>query len=194
LRLADIPSKELTLARHVHISSYYLQPGLVPQLPGVIGSLREGGVTLSVDPNWDPTGQWDNGLASLLGSVDVFLPNAAEARAITGADGTEAAALQLARQANLVVVKDGENGCVAAHHSSITSQPGFAVHSVETTGAGDAFNAGFLRAWLEELPLPDCLAYGCAAGALSTRSVGATGALATMDELKATVYRGSHNY
>jgi sugar/nucleoside kinase (ribokinase family) len=187
LRLADVPKEELALARHVHVSSYFLQPRLAPQLPGVIGLLRAAGVSISLDPNWDPVGSWDNGLASLLGSVDVFLPNAAEARAITGIEDVRSAALQLARHGNLVVVKDGENGCIAARGSSISTQPVFAVPCLDTTGAGDAFDAGFLRGWLAGLPLPDCLAYGCGAGALSTRSIGATGALPTIDELTATI-------
>ena len=90
-----------------------------------------------------------------------------------------------------MVVKDGEKGCIAAQHSAVSSQPGFPVECLDTTGAGDAFDAGFLRGWLEELPLADCLAYGCSAGALSTRSIGATGALPTIDELKTTIAKGN---
>ena len=191
LRLENMPLDELTRARHVHISSYFLQPALAPQLPELVAQVRASGVTVSVDPNWDPAGAWDNGLASLLASVDVFLPNAAEARAISGVPGAAAAALQLARTGNLVVVKDGEKGCIAAQHSAVSSQPGFPVECLDTTGAGDAFDAGFLRGWLEELPLADCLAYGCSAGALSTRSIGATGALPTIDELKTTIAKGN---
>jgi sugar/nucleoside kinase (ribokinase family) len=193
LRLDGVPRQELTLARHVHISSYFLQPRLAPQLPDVVGYLRAAGVSISVDPNWDPAGRWDNGLVSLLSSVDVFLPNAAEALAITGAEDVPSAAMQLARHGNLVVVKDGENGCIAADHCSISSQPGFPVPCLDTTGAGDAFDAGFLRGWLAGLPLMECLAYGCAAGALSTRSIGATGALPTIDELRATIAGASES-
>lgn len=191
LRLKNLPLDELTRARHVHISSYFLQPGLAPQLPEVVAELRAHGVTISVDPNWDPAGAWGNGLASLLAFVDVFLPNAAEARALSGQPGTAAAALKLARTGNLVVVKDGEKGCIAAQHSILSSQAGFPVACLDTTGAGDAFDAGFIRGWLQQLPLADCLAYGCAAGALSTRSIGATGALATIDELKAAISKGN---
>jgi sugar/nucleoside kinase (ribokinase family) len=187
LRLEILPLGELTRASHVHIGSYFLQPGLASQLPQLTTYLRANGVTVSVDPNWDPAGRWDNGLVSLLASVDVFLPNAAEALAISGATGTAAAALQLARNGNLVVVKDGQNGCVAARHGTVSVQPGFEVDCVDTTGAGDAFDAGFLRGWLDKLPLADCLAYGCSAGALSTRSIGATGALPTIDEVKTAI-------
>jgi len=191
LRLEMLPLGELVRAPHVHIGSYFLQPGLAAQLPELTSHLRANGVTVSVDPNWDPAGNWDNGLLSLLSSVDIFLPNAAEARALTGLTATAAAALQLAQNGNLVVVKDGAEGCIAAEHGAISSQPGFAVDCVDTTGAGDAFDSGFLRGWLDGLPLADCLTYGCSAGALSTRSIGATGSLATLEELKATVEAGA---
>ena len=190
LHLEDVPLDELVRAPHVHITSYFLQPGLAAQLPALVRHLRDNGVTVSVDPNWDPDEKWDQGLVSLLGSIDVFFPNAAEARAISGTSDTAAAALQLATAGNLVVVKEGENGCTAARDGTVTSQPGFEVRCVDTTGAGDAFDAGFLCGWLQKLPLTECLAYGCSAGALSTRSIGATGAQPTIDELKGTLATG----
>jgi sugar/nucleoside kinase (ribokinase family) len=190
LRAENLPLDELVRAPHVHITSFFLQPGLAAQLPALVSALRASGVTVSIDPNWDPIGNWDNGLVSLLGSVDVFLPNAAEARAISGTKDTSTAALQLATAGNLVVVKDGENGCIAAQQGTVTSEPGLEVRCVDTTGAGDAFDAGFLLGWLEKLPLADCLAYGCSAGALSTRSIGATGALPTIDELRDALATG----
>lgn len=174
----------LARSRHVHISSYFLQPRLALQLPGLASELRQRGVSFSVDPNWDPTGAWDGGLVGLLASTDVFLPNAAEARAISGQEDLAAAALALARPGPLVVVKDGTAGCLAADASgTVTGQGPFSVVSADSTGAGDSFNAGFLRAWLDGLARPECLRYACATGALSTRAVGATGALASLEEV-----------
>jgi len=190
LRLQDIPLGELVRAPHVHITSYFLQPGLASQLPALVRHLRDNGVTVSVDPNWDPDENWDKGLVSLLGSIDIFFPNAAEARAISGMADTASAALQLAAEGHLVVVKEGENGCTAAQDGTVTSQAGFDVGGVDTTGAGDAFDAGFLYAWLQKLSLAECLAYGCSAGALSTRSIGATAAQPTVDELRGTLASG----
>ncbi len=181
---------ELASARHVHLTSYFLQPRLAEQLPDLVSSLRSRGVSVSVDTNWDPAENWDGGLRSLIDTVDIFLPNAAEARAITGARETAAAALQLARNGTLVVVKDGANGCIAAHGSTVHSHAAFEVACLDTTGAGDAFNAGFLRGWLDGMALRDCLGYGSAAGSLSTRSTGATGALPTIDEVRALVNGG----
>ena len=192
LALGAVPVEELMRARHVHISSYFLQPRLAPQLPPLVALLRSEGVTVSLDPNWDPIGLWDSGLRSLLGEIDLFLPNTAEAEAVSGVHGAGAAALQLCGEGPLVVVKDGDRGGVAARCSpspTVTSYPAFPVHCVDTTGAGDAFDAGFLRAWLDGRDLRDCLAYACATGALSTRGIGATGALPHPPEVLAMMAR-----
>jgi sugar/nucleoside kinase (ribokinase family) len=179
-----LPVPAVARAAHVHVSSYFLQPRLALLLPGLFGALREAGLTVSVDPNWDPSGEWDGGLAALMGAIDVFLPNRAEAEALSGQGGVASAALDLARRGPLVVVKDGVKGCTAARGGSVWQAPAFPTESVDSTGAGDSFDAGFLSAWLRHLPLERCLAYACTAGALSTRALGATGALATAAELE----------
>jgi ribokinase len=190
LSLEYLPLQEIASARHVHLSSYFLQPRLARELPGLVAAWHAGGLTVSLDPNWDPAENWDGGLRSLVDVVDIFLPNAAEARVISGIPETTAAALELARNGTLVVVKDGASGCVAARGPTVCSHEAFAVACLDTTGAGDAFDAGFLRGWLDSLPLQECLGYGCAAGALSTRSIGATGALPTIEEVRAVVEGG----
>jgi sugar/nucleoside kinase (ribokinase family) len=182
LEAADLRPAALSRARHVHISSYFLQPRLAGLLPGLVGPLGRQGVSFSVDPNWDPDGRWDGGLKALLPSLALFFPNAAEAEAMTGEPGPGEAALALAASGTVVVVKDGDRGCVAAQGTDLYRQGPFPMASADTTGAGDAFNAGFLSAWLAGQPLPGCLRYACAYGALSTRAIGATGALGTPAE------------
>src|SRR5207244_1168510 len=86
-------------ARHVHVSSYFLQRGLRDQLPRLFAEAHRAGATTSVDPNWDPDGSWDGGLMELLQETDVFLPNAAEARAIAGLEDVDAAARSFAGRA-----------------------------------------------------------------------------------------------
>jgi ribokinase len=190
LRREYLPLEKLTSARHVHLSSYFLQPGLARDLPQLVDGLRAAGTTVSLDPNWDPAENWDGGLRSLIDNVDVFLPNAAEARLIAGVPETTAAALELARNGTLVVVKDGANGCVAAQGATVTSHQALSVTCLDSTGAGDAFDAGFLRGWLDSRPLEECLGYACAAGGLSTRSIGATDALPTVEEVQAVLENG----
>lgn len=116
--------------------------------------------------------------------VDIFLPNAAEARRITGrADLTDAIRV-LADLCRLVVVKDGPNGAYACSDGQIVHAPAIAVVPLDTTGAGDCFNAGFLTAWLTGRSLIDCLRWGNVVGGLSTTARGGTGRAVNADEVE----------
>src|SRR5579875_720095 len=79
LRAEDIDPAVLTSARHVHVSSYFLQSGLWDGLPGLLSLARSAGATTSLDPNWDPSGNWDRGLPRMSGLLSFLLPNGAEA-------------------------------------------------------------------------------------------------------------------
>lgn len=176
----------LALARHIHISSYYLQTALWTGLPKLLRTARRQGTTISIDPNWDPSERWDSGLPQLLPNVDLLLPNAAEARGLSGLDGPEAAAVALAGLGPLTVVKLGDEGAVAAEpDGTVTYAPARPAEVVDMIGAGDAFDAGLLYGWLGGAELPDALALACACGALSTRSGGAVPGQATLAEARA---------
>ncbi|HVH53998.1 MAG TPA: carbohydrate kinase family protein, partial [Actinomycetota bacterium] len=100
----------LRSARHVHVSSYFLQAALAAGLPALFREAHEAGASTSIDPNWDPADEWDGGLLSLLSQTDCFLPNSVEARAITGMDDIDVAALTLAERGSVVAVKFGQGG------------------------------------------------------------------------------------
>ena len=180
----------LARARHVHIGGLYLQPGLIAGAPELIARAHRAGTTVSLDTNWDPTGEWDGGVAALLPEVDVLLPNEAEAlRLARRPTVSEAArALQSGRGRPVVVVKRGAAGVVAidghGHESSIPAMP---IDPVDSTGAGDAFDAGFVAAWLEGRAFRDCLRFAAACGALSTRAVGGVDGQPTRAEVDAAL-------
>ena len=109
---ADIAPSLLKRARHLHVSSYYLQPALRPGLALLFQSARNLGLTTSLDPGHDPADRWD-GIWDVLPLVDLFLPNEDEALRIAGCDRLEAAGPRLAERASLVVVKRGTDGAVA---------------------------------------------------------------------------------
>lgn len=189
--LAGITADEVLAAAgsatHVHFASSFLVPGLTAELPSVLSTLGARGVTTSLDTNWDPAESWA-GIAECLPSVDVLLPNAAEAIALAGALGdgaadAESAALALAARGPLVVVKDGVAGGLAALGDRTSRAPGLTVEVVDTTGAGDSFDAGFLAAWTERMPLEEALRRAAVAGSLSTRGSGGTGGQATRAEI-----------
>jgi sugar/nucleoside kinase (ribokinase family) len=187
LRVDVLDQEVLADARHVHVSSYFLQRRLTPDLPEVFERLHERGVTTSVDPNWDPRQEWDGLLLGLLSRTDVFLPNAMEATRVARISDLDEALRRLSARAELVVVKNGERGAAASGRGEQVSAPGVPVRVVDTTGAGDSFDAGFLAAWLAGEPLARALAVANACGALSTRKLGGVDAQPTMEEAMQTV-------
>lgn len=180
----------LARARHVHVSSFYLQTALAPGLPRLLAAARAGGATTSVDPNWDPSGGWDGGLRALLGEIDVLAPNAVEACRIAGVDDVEAAAARLAARGPLVAVKLGAAGALlvpAGGGAVVRAQPPPApAEPVDAVGAGDTFDAGLLAGLLAGEPPADALGLACACGALSLRAAGGTGAQPTLEEAMAS--------
>jgi ribokinase len=179
LRPADLTDDLLARTRHVHVSSLYLQPALAAGLAGVFERAHQLGVTTSLDTNWDPSEQWSS-IGEILAHTDVFLPNAAELLAITGAPTPAEAAKSLAAT---VVMKDGARGARAWWDGGECAAPGRTVEVVDTIGAGDSFNAGFLAARLGGRPIEESVRWAAVAGSLSTRAAGGTAAQATPEEL-----------
>jgi sugar/nucleoside kinase (ribokinase family) len=167
----DISDQSLKDFRHLHVSSYYLQRGLRPGCRKLFARAHRLGMTTSLDPGYDPAETWGDDLLETLDQTDVFLPNEVEAEGLTGRSGAECLrALQNGR--TLTVLKLGSKGCMTMERGQVIHFPAFAVVAVDTTGAGDSFNAGFLHAWLSAQPLLDCLKTGAACGALSTLALG----------------------
>ena len=154
-----------------------------------------GGVSTSLDTNWDPDERWA-GVEGCLPHLDVFLPNATEAMALArslGGDPENAdeAARMLADRGPIVAVKDGARGGFAVAGEQFVRASGLAVDVVDTTGAGDSFDAGFLAGWLAGHDLSTALRWGTAAGSLSTQGAGGTGAQPTPAELSAALVAAS---
>lgn len=181
LQAAQVDTALLAQCRHIHVTSYFLQHNLRPGLAKLLAQARATGITVSLDTNWDPTERWDDGLAEVLAHVDVFLPNDQEACAITGAATVEVALTQLAATIPTVAIKCGADGAICHSQAKTVRDVGFAIEAVDTTGAGDSFNGGFLYGWLHEWDLVDALALGCACGALSTQAAGGVTAQPTIE-------------
>ncbi len=116
--------------------------------------------------------------------VDLFMPNAAEARRMAGCADLPAALAALADLCPLVVVKDGAGGAYACRRGQTFHAPALQVTPVDTTGAGDCFNAGFIKAWLDGLPVEECLRWGNVVGGLSTTALGGTGRRITAEDVR----------
>jgi sugar/nucleoside kinase (ribokinase family) len=183
LRLDEIDLSLLSRARHLHLGSYYLLDALRPDVPRLFDEAKARGLTISIDTNYDPTEQWEGGLRQMLQRVDVFLPNETELLAITREDTIEAGLDRLA-EIPTVAVKLGARGAIARRGSEIAQADSIPVKVVDTTGAGDSFDAGFVYAHLAGLDLQQALRFACVCGSLSTRAAGGTGAQATLAEVR----------
>jgi sugar/nucleoside kinase (ribokinase family) len=185
---ADVPDTALLGLDHLHVSSFYFQEGLRPDLPGLFARARRAGLTTSLDTGCDPSGRWDGGLRETLGETDLFFPNEVE---LAGLTGTRDAALGLRRLDNgrtRVVAKLGTDGAMTLDGGTVVHVPAYSVDAVDTTGAGDSFNAGFLHRWLQGAPVTECLRLGAACGALSTLGLGGTAAQPTLAEAEALAH------
>ena len=191
-----IPDSLIGRARHLHSGCFFLQETSRERLPAFFAAARERGLTTSFDTNWDPTDRWDGGVTEMLRASDAFFPNAAEARRIARIDDVEEAARALAGIGSIgrtdggpiVAVKLGVQGALACRaDGEIVRVPAMPIEPTDTTGAGDSFNAGFLRAWLYGGDLRDALELGVVCGALSTRQAGGVEGQATLVEARAAL-------
>lgn len=154
---------------HVHLCFY---PHDCAQWTRIVTRLRKRGITTSWDFGWNEPLTGDRGLTDLIDALDFVFVNDVEARLYTGEATLEAAIPHWRRRQAITIVKQGERGATWIAPDRDIHFPAPRVKVVDTTGAGDAFNAGFLVAWMRGQPPARCLAEGNKAGAGSTRHAG----------------------
>ncbi len=177
---SDLPVTSVTQGAipaggHLHLSGYtLLNPGCRATGLAAIAEARRVGATCSLDPS--SSGPLRGALdlfTDLLPDIDVLIANAQEAAVLSGADDPFAALDLLSRIVPVVVVKRGSYGVVARSAAGSVDAPALACEVLDTTGAGDAFAAGFLPAWTAGRDLGSAVASG---QALAARAVGRVGA------------------
>ena len=171
--LAPVTRKKLTAAAHVHFG---LSPRDWKPYANLLRSLKKAGVTTSWDLGWNPSAVRKPGFRDLFGALDVVFFNRLEALRYANEKSPERAIRKLARPGQVIVVKLGAKGAMALGPDGLVRSPGIKVNSLDTTGAGDAFNGGFLHAWLDGAEPLDCLRAGNVCGALSTTMPGGNAA------------------
>ncbi len=177
LQFVHLDLNYLRSASHFHLSSFFLLRGLRPGIPELFSQLKLSGLTTSLDTNDDPEGLWAEDVKSVLKSVDIFLPNEREACKLTGAKDVQDALEALSHLVPIVVIKCGPKGVIAKRGKNQFHAPSLLVQPMDTVGAGDSFNAGFLHKFILRCNLEECLEYGNAIAALSTTRAGGTEAL-----------------
>lgn len=180
---ADVPDRLLDDASHLHVSSYFLQSRLRAGCGCLFARARGRGVTTSLDPGFDPHERWDDDVRTTAQAADVFLPNELELAAIAGCTDPDTALRRLDNGRTRTIVKLGPSGAMTHERGETIHAPAFDIEPIDTTGAGDSFNAGFLHAFLRGEPSFDCLLAGNACGALSTRALGGTAGQPTAEEM-----------
>lgn len=191
--IKDIPRPAFEQARHMHVSSIFLQPGLKKNVVQLFADAKTAGMSTSLDPQWDPAEEWDLDLHKLLPYVDVFMPNVKELEGITGTTDPLLAMKSLST-ANIVVVKNGSEGAWLRQGDDIIHQSSFLNRNVvDSIGAGDSFDAGFIHKFVQQRSLRECLEFAALTGAVNTTMPGGTTAFEDIDTVK-EIARASFNY
>jgi sugar/nucleoside kinase (ribokinase family) len=178
----------LKSGKHLHISSIFLQPKLKTELIAIFNRAKSFGLTISLDPQWDPNEKWDIDLDSILDLIDVFLPNAAEWEGLTGSTDINSSLLKFKNKRSIIVIKDGANGAYCLLDGEVIFQPAFTCNTyVDAIGAGDSFDAGFINLFIQQREINKCLEYACLMGALNTTSAGGTGSFQSKKEISSSV-------
>jgi len=169
--------------KHIHICGF--KPALdSPQLTQVAHNL---GTSVSFDPGWDQTILRDPKLRNSIRDVDLFMPSKVELCHITSEPDLNQAAFQLLDEMlnGTLIVKDGINGSCGfiKKNNQKIHVPAIPVKTIETTGAGDSFDAGFLFAYLQGESIERCMQYGVICGGLSTTEIGGIAGFPTLTEV-----------
>lgn len=181
LRASDIGDDLLLQSRHLHVASYFLQTKLQPELSDLFKRARSFGLTTSLDTNYDPSEKWP-GVNELLAVTNVFLPNEAEAKSLTGAENADEAADRLKVRVEALAIKLGKDGALGLSMGQRVRVKSIPVNVVDTVGAGDSFDAGFIFGYLNDWELEKSVRLACVCGALSTERAGGTNGQPTLDE------------
>jgi sugar/nucleoside kinase (ribokinase family) len=190
LAWADLDLEYLADASHFHLSSFFLQRGLRPRIGELLQYVKSKGLTTSLDTNDDPDDRWE-GLRDIFPFVDVLLPNEREACKLAGTGDLDQAVENLSEWVPLVVVKLGAEGSIAVRDKKRIIAPAKPITPIDTVGAGDSFDAGFLHQYVRGAGLETCLASGNLAGALSTTRPGGTEAFRDAEHRNSFLRAGS---
>jgi sugar/nucleoside kinase (ribokinase family) len=194
LSIHDIPDEVFSKCRHLHLSSVFLQTGLINDLVDLFRKAKSFGMTTSIDPQWDPNEEWDLRIENLLPHVDVFMPNIKELCALTNTSDLKSGLDVLRPFANTVVVKNGSEGAYLWDGKDLIHQTPFLNREVvDSIGAGDSFDSGFIHHYLQQKPLRHCLEFGALTGAINTTRAGGTNAFENLSLVK-TIAKSSFNY
>ncbi|MFF2481325.1 carbohydrate kinase family protein [Paenibacillus sp. NPDC058071] len=188
LRMNELDYEQIAQGRHAHITGYKGKSNHEAYIQ-MAKELKARGMTISCDVGWDDTGEWYKGIFEFMSHVDVFLMNETEALHYTGLEDINESLRFMSQYCGNVVIKLGAQGSAAIKDGVITHQAAFRVESIDTTGAGDCFNAGYLSGFLTEQDVQNSLILGNACGAKSVSAYGGSTGLIDGADLQQFIAR-----
>ena len=145
---AHIGEKVFRGLRHLHVSGIFQALALLPGLSRLIGRAHSVGASVSLDCQWDQSERWER-VDQWMANVDWLFANSDEACSMTGRASAEDALRALGSRTKCPVVKAGAGGALVLQDGTPVAVPAPRVSVVDTVGAGDNFDAGFLYGMLE---------------------------------------------
>ena len=186
MTLADINPDVFKEAKHIHISSIYMQSGVKRDLMKILELCKENGVTVSLDSQWDPAEKWDLDFKAVLPLVSVFMPNETELKFLTRKQTLEEALEAIRPYTNAAVIKCGSKGSILMRKGQPDRKQEALLNKnvVDCIGAGDSFNSGFLTRFAAGDALDKCQEYGNMTGAVNTTAAGGTTAFTCREDVE----------
>lgn len=179
--LSSVSVEHAGESRFMHVTGYCGEKH--DKYLDLLKRVKKAGVKVSFDLGWDDSGLWYKGITELFDYIDVLFMNETEILHYSGCDTLDEAIARFKRDDMILAVKCGKDGSVACRGAELVKRGGLSVKAVDTTGAGDSFNAGFLCGVLNGLSLSDCLMYGNITGAMSVTAYGGNTAFPDKDTL-----------
>ncbi len=186
MSLDDIDPEVFKQAKHIHISSIFMQSGVKRDLKKILELCKQNGVTTSLDSQWDPTEQWDINLEEILPLVTVFMPNETELKFLTRSANLDEALEKIRPWVNAAVIKCGSKGSILMRKGQPDRKQAALLNKnvVDCIGAGDSFNSGFITRLAAGDDLARCQEYGNMTGAVNTTAAGGTTAFTSREDVE----------
>ena len=184
---SDIAPEVFAEAKHIHLSSLFMQSGLLRDIHKVLDAAAANGATVSLDTQWDPMETWKLDYRTVLPKVTVFLPNEKELQALTGTtDLKSAIGAVLPYLGSMMVVKCGSKGSLLVRKDGSRKLLDAFLNTevVDAIGAGDSFNSGFVSAFVKGMSPEQCQETGNLTGAVNTTAAGGTGAFTSLEAVR----------
>lgn len=172
ISIREIQMDHVMEARHIHVTGYEGTANHKEYLELLKRVKNETDATVSFDLGWDASGEWYGGIDQLFPYIDVLFMNEMEAVHYSRKETAKEAAEIFAQSCGIAVIKMGRLGSLAVKKGTYYEAASFAVRAVDTTGAGDSFNAGFIYGFLNGFDPQTCLEYGNGCGALNVTALG----------------------